>query len=151
MDSVLRGALVYLFLLMIFRLTGKRSLAEVTTFNFVLMLIIAETTQEAMIDRDHSMTNAMLLILTLVGLELVFSLVKQRWPRLDKLIDDVPLIICEDGRLLRERMDKARVDESDVLSAARELQGLERLDQIKYAVLERNGAISIIPRQSAKE
>ena len=60
------------------------------------------------------------------------------------------MVILEDGRLLKDRMNKARVDESDIMTAARELQGLERIDQIKYAVLERSGGISIIPKQNSK-
>ncbi len=68
---------------------------------------------------------------------------------LEKLIDDVPLVLVEDGRPIKERLEKARVDEGDILSSARELQGLERMDQIKYAVLERSGGISVIPKQSA--
>ena len=67
---------------------------------------------------------------------------------LAKWVDDVPLIIVEHGRPLKERMDKERIDEDDVLNAARERFGLERLDQIKYAVLERSGGISIIPERS---
>ena len=57
------------------------------------------------------------------------------------------MVIVEDGKPLKDRMERARVDESDVLVAARERQGLERLDQIRYAVLERTGEISIIPKQ----
>jgi len=83
---------------------------------------------------------------TLIGLDIALSLLKQRSPTFELLIDDTPLIIVEDGRPLKERMDKARIDESDILASARELQGLERMDQIKYAVLERSGGVSIIPK-----
>ncbi len=147
MDSVLRAAVVYFVLLVLFRLVGKRTLAEVGAFDFVLLLIIAEATQQAMIDDDNSMTNAFLVILTLVVLNVGFSLVKQRWPLVDRLVDDVPILIVADGQPIRERMDKARIDERDVLQAARQLQGVERLDQIKYAVLERSGGISVVPKQ----
>ena len=147
MDSVIRGLVVYLFLLVIFRLSGKRTMAQATTFDLALLLIISETTQEAMIDDDHSITNGMLLILTLVGLDIGISLWKQRSKTLEKWVDDVPLIILEDGKPIKERMDKSRVDETDILFAAREAQGLERLEQIKYAVLERSGGITIIPKE----
>ena len=60
----------------------------------------------------------------------------------------MPLIVVADGRPLMDRMGKARIDETDILQSARELQGLERMDQIKYAVLERSGAISIIPNRA---
>lgn len=146
MDSVLRGVVMYVGLLILFRIAGKRTLSEVTTFDFVLLLIIAEATQQALLGEDFSMTNALLLVLTLLGLDIAISLVKQRSPGAARLIEGVPLIIVEEGRLLKDRMDKARVDEDDVMNAARQLQGLERLEQIKYAVLERNGGITIIPK-----
>jgi len=98
--------------------------------------------------------NAAVLIGTLVLTDIVFSLLKQRFPRVDRLLDGLPLVIVEHGRPLRDRMAKARVDNDDVMAAARELQGLEHLHQIKYAVLERNGRISIVPedrRRSAEE
>lgn len=150
MDSVLRGLFVYVFLLLVFRLAGKRTLSQATSFDLVLLLIISETTQQAMVDNDHSVTNGILLILTLVGATILLAALKQFFPRLEQILEGEPLIIVDQGKLLKERMDKSRVDESDILSAARLMHGLERMDQIKYAILERNGEISIIPRQEAK-
>jgi uncharacterized membrane protein YcaP (DUF421 family) len=146
MGSVLRAVVVYVVLFLIFRVAGRRTLSQITTFDFVLLLIVSEATQNAMIGDDYSITNAMLVVTTLVGLDIALSLWKRRFPSLDKFLDGVPLIIVEDGKPLKDRMAKARVDESDVLTAARELQGLERMEQIKYAVLERSGGISIIPK-----
>lgn len=146
MDAVLRSTVIYIFLLVVFRISGKRSLSQITTFDFVLLLIISEATQQAMLGDDFSITNALLIITTLVGLDIGLSLLKQRSPRLDKLMDSVPVILVENGELLVDRMSKARVNEEDILSAGRELQGLERIEQIKYAVLERGGHISIIPK-----
>ena len=147
MDAVLRGLSVYIFLLMIFRISGKRSLGQVTSFDFVLLLIIAETTQQALLGDDYSVTSAFLLIGTLVGVDIGLSLLKQHSAKLDRLLEGAPLVIVEDGKPLKDRMDKARVDEEDVLHAGRELQGLERMEQIKYAVLERNGDITVVPKQ----
>lgn len=148
MDSILRAALVYLILLVLFRITGKRSLAQTTTFDLVLLLIISEAIQQALLANDDSMTNAFLIVVTLLAIDIGLSLVKARSASLDKLIDDVPLVLVDDGTPLRDRMKKARVDDDDILASARELQGLERMDQIKYAVLERSGGISIVPKQA---
>lgn len=71
-----------------------------------------------------------------------------RW-NMKRFIDGVPLVIVENGKPLKDLMNKARVDDEDVLVAAREHHGLERMDQIKYAVLERSGGISIIPKESS--
>ncbi len=146
MDSVLRATAIYVVLLLVFRLAGKRSLAQITTFDFILLLVIGEATQQALLGDDFSMTNAVIVIVTLVLLDIGLSLAKRRSTLVDKLVDDVPLIILEDGHPIQDRMKRSRVDESDILMSARELQGLERLDQIKFAVLERNGTISIIPK-----
>jgi uncharacterized membrane protein YcaP (DUF421 family) len=146
MESVIRAAVVYVVLLVLFRIAGKRCLAEITTFDLVLLLIISEAVQQAMIDNDNSMTNALLLVSTLVGLNILVSVVAKRWQFFDKLIEDVPLVIVRNGEPLRDRMRKERIDENDVLEAARELEGLERLEQIKYAILERTGHITIVPK-----
>jgi uncharacterized membrane protein YcaP (DUF421 family) len=145
MESVLRATAVYVFLLVLFRLSGKRTLAQVTTFDFVLLLIISEATQQALVDGDNSMTNAFLVVATLVALNILFSEIKQRFKAAERVLDGLPLLLVEHGNLLHDRMTKERIDEEDVLDAAREHHGLERLEQIKYAVLERNGKISIIP------
>jgi uncharacterized membrane protein YcaP (DUF421 family) len=146
MDAVVRAVFFYFFLLLVFRLSGQRTLANMTTFDFVLLLVIAEATQQGLIGEDFSITQAVLMIVTLVALDIGLSLLKEKFPKLDKLIEGVPLVIVEDGKPLTERMQRARINESDVLVAARELQGIERLDQIRYAVLERTGEISIIPK-----
>jgi uncharacterized membrane protein YcaP (DUF421 family) len=145
MDSVLRGLLVYFFLLIVFRISGKRTLSQTTSFDLVLLLIISETTQQAMVDNDHSITNGFLLIMTLVGTSILLATLKQFFPRLDLLLEGQPIIVVDKGKLLHDIMKKARVDEEDILSAARMNHGLERLDQIKYAILERDGEISIVP------
>lgn len=150
MDSIVRVIAIYIFLLIVFRIAGRRTLAEMTSFDLIVLLIISEQTQQAMVGHDHSLINAMLMIITLVGTDIGFSLLKQRSSTIEKLLDGVPTILLEDGRPLKDRMAKARVDEFDILAAARQLQGLERLDQVKYAVLERNGDISIIPKEQSK-
>ena len=150
MESVLRASAIYVFLLLLFRITGKRSLAQITTFDFVLLLIIGEATQQALLGDDFSVINAWIVIATLMGLDLLLSHLKHYFPRLDPVVDSVPLVVVADGKLIEERAAHERVDLEDVLAAAREKHGLERLEQIKYAVLERSGGISIIPAPDAR-
>lgn len=148
MDIIIRAAAIYVFLLVVFRISGKRTLSEVTTFDLVLILVIAEATQQGLLGQDYSVTRAFLTILTLVGVDIALSVLKRRSPALDRIMEGRPLVIVEDGKPLQERMRKERVDDEDVLHAARELQGLERMEQIKYAVLERSGGISIVPKET---
>lgn len=147
MESVLRAVVIYLFLMLVFRISGKRTLAQMTAFDVVLVLIISEAVSQPLTGDDYSLTTAMILVSTLVMIELGFAFLKQKSKKAERWLDDVPLIVVEDGKPLRERMDRARVDDEDVLECARATQGLENMQQIKYAVLERDGAISIIPQK----
>ena len=146
METIIRGFIVYLFLMIVFRLAGKRTLSEASTFDLVLLLIISETTQQAMVDSDHSLTGAGLLILTLVGTDIAFSLLKLWFPPFENAIDGTALVIVENGQPLKKYLRRERVDEADILEAARAQEGIESLTQIKYAVLERGGKITVVPK-----
>jgi uncharacterized membrane protein YcaP (DUF421 family) len=146
MEPILRAAAVYFFLLAVFRITGHRTLSRIRSFDLVLLLIIAEATQQALLGNDYSMTNAGLIVLTLVMLHAGISVLKQRWKGLQKMLEEGPVVLVAQGRALPEQMNQARVDEDEILEVARASHGLERLDQIRFAVLERSGRISIVPR-----
>lgn len=145
MDAVLRAAAMYFTLVIAFRLAGKRTLVEITPFDLVLLLIIAEAVGPAMLDDDPSFTTSLLVVISLIGCQLVLSLLQSRFEVIDRLVDGRPILLVEDGRLLHDRLRTFRVDEVAIMEAARELQGLERLDQVKFAVLERSGRITIVP------
>ena len=145
MDSVIRGAAIYFVLLVIVRLSGRRTLAQMTAFDLVLVLIVSETTQQALLGDDFSIVNAIILIVTLFGIDIVLSYVKARWRTADLVLEGAPTILVSHGSPDRRALQRARVGLNDVLEAARCQQGLERLEQIKYAVLEVGGGISIVP------
>jgi uncharacterized membrane protein YcaP (DUF421 family) len=88
-----------------------------------------------------------LVIVTLILMDVLISLVAQRSRLAGKLIEGVPMVIVADGKPLHDRMRKARIELTDVLEAARHTQGLERMDQIKFAVVETSGGITIIPKE----
>jgi uncharacterized membrane protein YcaP (DUF421 family) len=146
-DSVLRAAAIYLVLLVLFRVAGRRTLSEMTSFDFVLLLVIGEATQQALLGEDFSLIHAVLVIVTLIMLDVLISWVTQRSRIAGKLVEGVPMVIVADGKPLHDRMRKARIELADVLEAARHTQGLERMDQIKYAVVETSGGITIIPKE----
>jgi uncharacterized membrane protein YcaP (DUF421 family) len=145
MEAVIRAIVIYLALLVFIRFSGRRTLAELTVFDVVLLLIISEATQEAMVRENYSVTNAIVVIVSLILTDVVLSLIRQKWPAVDRWFEGVPTVLIDNGKLLQGRLDRARVDENDILEAARRLRGLENLSQIKYAVLEKDGSITIIP------
>lgn len=149
MEAPLRALVVYMFLLVIFRIAGKRTFAQITPFDFVLLLIVGEATQQGLIGDDFSVTKALLLITSLLGIDVLLSYAQRYVKPLDRLVEGLPLVLLEHGDVIDERMKKARVDEGDILEAGRKAHGLERLDQMKYAVLERDGSISVVPEAEA--
>ena len=148
MVPVVRAAAVYVFLMLLMRVMGKRTLAQVTAFDLVVLLIVSETTQQAMTGNDFSVTNAFILVLTLVLLQRGADWISDRSHRANRLLNDLPVVVVDQGQPVREWMDRNGLTEEEILEEARQSQGLERLDQVKYAVLERNGEISIIPQSS---
>jgi uncharacterized membrane protein YcaP (DUF421 family) len=121
---------------------------QMTSFDFVLLLIIGEATQNAILGNDYSITTGVLAIVTLVGTDILLSYWKHRSAALNRWLDGLPMIIVENGIPLKPLMDRARIDVEDVLAAARQGPGLERMDQIKYAVIEVGGGISVIPKET---
>jgi uncharacterized membrane protein YcaP (DUF421 family) len=146
MESVIRGVVIYLFLWAVFRLSGKRTLAQTSPFELVLILIISEVTNQAMVDSDHSITNAMLLILTLVGMSVLLSVIKHYSPRATRWFEGMPLPLVKEGHVLQENLDKARVDEEEILAAARMTQGVDRMDKIRTATVENDGKVSVVQK-----
>jgi uncharacterized membrane protein YcaP (DUF421 family) len=147
MDSILRGVVTYFFVWLIFRIAGKRTLAEISTFDAVLLLIISETTQAALTDTDQSLTNSLLLILTLVGLDILLSYVKEYFSTVEHIMDGTPLLILDRQTLNERAMAKERVSKEDILNAARKLCGVASIEEIEYAVLEQTGEITVVPKR----
>lgn len=151
MDFMIRCVVMYVCLLVLFRVAGQRALAQITTFDIVLLLIISETTQQALVGEDRSFTNALGLIVTFLALEIGLARLTLRWPLLDRWVNGRPLVIVRDGRVLETPMNEARVNVDEVLTAAREKQGLANLAHVRHAILESNGEISIVPNAPARD
>jgi uncharacterized membrane protein YcaP (DUF421 family) len=149
MDSVIKAVIVFFVLWAIIRISGRRTLGEMTAFDFVLFLIIGGSTQRAITGQDYSLINALLLVATFVMLDIGLSIIELKWPSARPILNAMPMILVDNGYLLTRRMRRARVTEDNILEAARRLHGLERMDQIKFAILESTGEITIVPGMQA--
>ncbi|MEZ2224045.1 DUF421 domain-containing protein [Rhizobium sp. RCC_161_2] len=147
MDAVIRGLAIYLTLLIIIRLSGRRTLAQMTPFDLVIVLVISETTQQAMLGDDFSITNAVLLILTLFTTDIVLSYIKRWSPRTARVVDGTPTILVIDGVYDEKALRGCRLQKDDVMEAARAKDGIETVKDIKFAILETSGNISIIKKR----
>ncbi|WP_164120434.1 DUF421 domain-containing protein [Serratia marcescens] len=144
MEIVIRTVAIYFALYIVLKIAGNRTLLRMTSFDFILLLIISEATQQAMLPDDLSVTSAIIAIVTLFSIDILFSFIKTYIPFIDRFMDGSPIILVENGKLLQWRMKKVHLTVDDILEIARNKQGVERLEQIKFAILEKNGDVSII-------
>lgn len=146
MHTIIHAVIGYFFLLLTVRILSRRPGAQMTPFEFVIVFLMGGVIILSTVGDDHSVTNAVCAVFTIGMLHRGVSSLKQRYPYLSKLVDGTPLVLLEKDRWQTEVMTKMRLADDDVMAAAR-LKGVKSLDQIKYAILERNGAISIIKKQ----
>lgn len=95
MEMVLRAAAIYLILLIIFKIAGRRTLMQLTNFDLILLLIISEATQQAMLSTDYSVTGSMLTIVTLVSIDILFGYIKKKFAQAENFLDGTPVIVVE--------------------------------------------------------
>ena len=152
MDLVIRAALIYVFMLAFLRIPGKRQFAQLTTFDFVLLLILSETISQPIFGNpeEYSLTGSAIIVATLISMDIMFSYLKECIPRFDPVMESVPVLLVENGRPLEQNMKSERIGVEEVLEAARSTQGLEDLSQVRYAVLEKDGSISIISQRESQ-
>ncbi|QSW34555.1 DUF421 domain-containing protein [Leclercia pneumoniae] len=149
MEMILRAVAIYLILLVVFKIAGRRALLQMTSFDLILLLIISEATQQALLGNDFSVTGAMLTIVTLVVIDMLFGVLKKYIHGAESVLDGSPIILVSHGELQNDKLKKVDVSCDDILVSARQNHGITELKEIKYAILERNGHISIIPEESA--
>lgn len=145
MDMVIRALAIYIILIVVFKIAGRRALLQMTSFDLILLLIISEATQQALLGSDFSVTGAMLTIVTLIVVDICFGFIKKKIHGADDLLDGTSVILVENGNFFAEKLRKADISPEDILLAARIDHGITERQKIKYAILERNGHISIIP------
>lgn len=147
MNTILRTILIFAFLLLLTKGWRKRSLTDISTFDFLLIAIIAVLAAVAIIGQNPSFTNMVIAVLAIAGLDYGLVLLRKRYKKVDTFLEQSPVIILEHGQPIPERLQEAGLFEADILEAARRLQGIQKLEEIRYAVLEKNGAITIIPEE----
>ena len=148
---VAHTATIYLLLLLIFRVAGRRTLAETSSFDLVLLLIIGETTQQAMVGDDDTVTGAVVAILSLVSLDMAINYLKKGFPAFDHLLEGKPVLLVHEGKVQHPAMRANSLDEQDLKEAARLSHGLENMEDVRQATLERDGKISIVPWRSKRQ
>jgi uncharacterized membrane protein YcaP (DUF421 family) len=147
LEAVLHGVAIYAVLILLFRLAGRRSLEDASMSDLLLLIVLGEGIQEALQGREgYSLAVMAVLVVVLLGLIRLSDFLGTRARRDGARERRGPIVLVEDGEPLPEQMVCARVTEQDILNEARRAQGLERMEQIKYAVLDKTGDIAVVPR-----
>src|SRR6266478_5578970 len=128
-EFVLRGIIIYIFLIVLLRLTGKRQVGQLAPFDLVLLLVLSNAVQNAMNGGDNSVVGGMISAVTLVGVNWIVGLLTYRSKRLEALVDGRPEVLTRD----------------EVMTALREA-GCASIEEVRAALLENDGSISVIPK-----
>jgi len=146
---VIRAVIIYVVFFIGLRLFGKRELGQFTTFDLVLVLLVANALQPAITGPDNSVTGGVIIITILLVFNRMVALVRNRWPWFDALIDPPPTVVVQDGEISKLALEKEGLSETDVEMAIRE-HGIDKLSDVKQAVLENDGSISVVTKGSGE-
>ncbi len=146
MATVLKAAAAYLVVLFAMRLIGRRTASQQAPFDMVVLFLFGAMTTTAILGEDRSFTAAMTGIFTVGLMHVLVSWLKLKSVLLERIIDGTPIVVFEEGRWSDGQMRKLRMQEADIRTAMRQ-QGMTETEAMRYAIIERDGTISIIPRE----
>lgn len=144
---VARSAIVYVAIVAALRLAGKRELGQMTVFDLVVVLLIANAVQNAMTGPDFSVQGGILAAFVLLAMNRVVALLRLHGGRWGRLIEGTPTVLVEDGDLIEPHLRREGLERAELEMVVRE-HGVDSLSQVKLAVLETDGSISIVPMAS---
>lgn len=147
MDLVLRSIAVFVFLLVLTRIIGRRELSSMQPFDLILLIVLGDALQQGLTQDDYSITGALLVVGTLALLQVIVSWTNFRFPGMRGLIEGEPVIVLEDGRPIERNLKRERLTMEDIAEEARK-QSIAHLEEVRYAVLETNGQLSFIKKDS---
>ncbi|HVF53926.1 MAG TPA: YetF domain-containing protein [Actinomycetota bacterium] len=143
MDVVMRAAVMYIVVVLLLRAMGRRELAEMSSFELIVLVVMGDLIQQGVTQEDYSITGAVLAIGTMGLLSLLVSYLGFLWPKVDEIVEGAPALVLRDGELVDPVLRANRVTKDDVLASARE-QGIGDLNEVEFAVLEPDGEFSFV-------
>ena len=144
-EFVLRGVIIYVFLIAILRLTGKRQIGQMAPFDLVLLLVLSNAVQNSMNGGDNSVIGGMISAGTLVGLNWLVGILTYKNKTAEALIEGRPELLIHNGKVFEKALDQARLTRRELMSALREA-GCTEIEDVRAAFLENDGKISVIPK-----
>jgi uncharacterized membrane protein YcaP (DUF421 family) len=141
-EFVIRGLIIYVFLIVILRMTGRRQIGQMAPFDLVLLLVLSNGVQNSMNGGDNSVTAGIILSVTLIGLNTLVSYITFRWKKMERLIEGRPQILIHNGKIYEDMLALNKITHNEIEAALRR-SGISAVDNVHYAILETNGDISV--------
>ncbi|TWI05744.1 DUF421 domain-containing protein [Aerolutibacter ruishenii] len=142
---VLRAVAVYVVLLFLIRLSGKRTMGQFTPFDMLLIVLLGNAVQNALLGKDTSLTGGILLASTLIAMNWLLGFITARSRRAERVIEGEPVVLARNGKLFDRALKRELVSRADFHEAMRQ-QGCADVSEVKLALLETNGQISIVAK-----
>ena len=146
MNVILRAAAAYWILLFALRFLGRRTSSQLAPLDLVVLFLVAGTTLTGVLSDEHSVTAGVSVVITFGLMHRLVGWLKVHSPRFGRIVDGTPVIVYENGQFQERRMRQLNIQTSDVMYAVRQ-RGLHEIAQVRYAVAERDGKISIIVQE----
>jgi len=143
-ELILRSAVVYVFLLVLLRLTGKRQVGQLAPFDLVLLLVLSNAVQNSMNGGDNSLIGGLISATVLIGINHAIGIATFRSKRLEAIIEGRPQLLVHNGRLFEDVMSRAKLTHHELNAALRQ-SGCANVCEVHAAILENNGSISVVP------
>ena len=147
MDIAIRAIALYVFVVFVMRMIGRRELSTLTPFDLVLLIVLGDAIQQGLTQDDYSVTGAVVAVSTLAVMQVTTSYIAYRVKPFRKVLKGEPIILIENGKLLNQNLRRERITADDVAEEMR-TQQIAAFDQVQWAILESNGTISFIQKAS---
>ena len=141
-ELIVRGLVVYVFLIALLRLTGKRQIGQLSPFDLVLLLILSNAVQNSMNAGDNSLIGGLISATTLVAVNYMVGLITFKSKKLEAIIDGRPQVLIHDGKLFEDVMNEAKLTRRELDATLRQ-SGYFEIADIKLAILENNGSVTV--------
>jgi uncharacterized membrane protein YcaP (DUF421 family) len=149
-ELVARTAIVYVVFVLVLRVFGKRELGQFTIFDLAMLLLVANALQPAMTGPDTSVSGGLVILASIFALNWLTAQARERVPWLRRLLEPEPTVLARDGAWLDAAVRAEDVDENDLAVALRQ-HGLERVEDTRLVVLEQDGSVSVVPKETDGE
>jgi uncharacterized membrane protein YcaP (DUF421 family) len=145
MDIVLRAIALYVFVVFVMRVLGRRELSTLTAVDLVLLIVLGDAIQQGLTQDDYSVTGAVIAVSTIAVVQVASSYLTFRSKRVRRVIDGEPIVVIQDGKVVARNLRRERLTEDDVAEEMR-MQQIASFDDVRWAILETNGQISFVKK-----